>query len=59
MTDRSTTRELAGIARKIGALDQERWRLIDGYAAERGETSLLGLKPKARLLCGFFGSVLS
>jgi hypothetical protein len=33
--DQSIARELARIAGKIGALDEERRRLIDRYAAEQ------------------------
>jgi Recombinase zinc beta ribbon domain len=33
--DRSTARELASVARKIGALDHERRQLIDRYAADQ------------------------
>jgi hypothetical protein len=35
LDDRSTARELARVARKIGALDQERRQLIDRYAADQ------------------------
>jgi hypothetical protein len=35
LDDRSTARELARVARKIGALDQERRHLIDRYAADQ------------------------
>jgi hypothetical protein len=35
MDDRSAARELANVARKIGALDQERRQLIDRYAADQ------------------------
>jgi site-specific DNA recombinase len=35
LDDRSTARELASVARKIGALDHERRQLIDRYAADQ------------------------
>jgi hypothetical protein len=35
LDDRSTARELARVARRIGALDQERRHLIDRYAADQ------------------------
>jgi hypothetical protein len=50
LDDRSTARELARLARKIGALDQERRQLIARYAADQmtGEEYMVVQKARVR-----------